>query len=65
MRSKAQIIQGILVVIVVIIILQITIFSRNAGQEHIFKLLFWELRNAMWKDIKLNILLFLPFGFVV
>ena len=65
MRSKAQIIQGILVVIVVIIILQITIFSINAGQEHIFKLLFWELRNAMWKDIKLNILLFLPFGFVV
>lgn len=49
----------------VIIILQITIFSRNAGQEHIFKPLFWELKNGMWKDMWLNILLFMPLGAVL
>lgn len=65
MRSKAQIIKWILAVIVVIIILQITIFSRDAGQERIFKPLFWELRNGMWKDIMLNILLFMPLGAVL
>lgn len=65
MRSKAQIIKWILVAIVIIIILQITIFSRNAGQEHIFKPLFWELKNGMWKDIWLNMLLFIPLGFIL
>lgn len=65
MRSKAQIIKWILVAIVVIIILQITIFSRNAGQEHIFKPLFWELKNGMWKDIWMNVLLFVPLGSIV
>lgn len=65
MRSKAQIIKGILVALVVIIILQITIFSRDAGQERIFKPLFWELKNEMWKDIWLNILLFMPLGAIL
>lgn len=65
MRSKARIIKYILIAIVVIIILQITIFSRNSGQEHIFKPLFWELKNGMWKDIWLNILLFIPLGAIL
>lgn len=65
MRSKARIIKGILIAIVAIIILQITIFSRDVGQERIFKPLFWELKNGMWKDIWLNILLFMPLGLII
>ena len=65
MRSKARSIKGILIAIVAIIILQITIFSRDAGQERIFKPLFWELKNGMWKDIWLNILLFMPLGLII
>jgi lipopolysaccharide/colanic/teichoic acid biosynthesis glycosyltransferase len=64
-RSKARIIKGILIAIVAIIILQITIFSRDVGQERIFKPLFWELKNGMWKDIWLNILLFMPLGLII
>lgn len=65
MRSKTRSIKGILIAIVAIIILQITIFSRDAGQERIFKPLFWELKNGMWKDIWLNILLFMPLGLII
>ena len=65
MRNKAQIIKWILAVIVVTVILYITVFCRSIGTEHIFRLLFWELKNGYWKDIGLNILLFVPFGVVI
>lgn len=60
MRNKAR--RFICTAIVVLFILYITIFSRQPGEQHIFKPLFWEMRNHMWKDIGLNILLFVPLG---
>lgn len=54
-----------LTVLYVIAILYITVFSRKPGSERIFKWLFWEYQNGMWKSIILNIVLFLPLGFLL
>lgn len=45
------------------IIVYFTILTRDIGARRIFKGPFWELQNGMWRDIVLNILLFVPFGF--
>ncbi len=47
----------------VAIILYFTILTRDIGAIRIFKGPLWELQNGMWRDIALNILLFVPFGF--
>lgn len=46
------------------IILWITLFSRHVGQRIPITGLFWELRNGYWRDIVLNILLFVPLGVI-
>lgn len=55
----------VLTVLYVIVILYITVFSRTPGSERIFKGLFWEYRYGMWNNILLNMLLFLPLGFLL
>lgn len=47
-----------------VVILYITVLSRTPGTERIFQGLFWEYRNEMWNNIFLNMLLFMPLGFV-
>lgn len=42
-----------------------TILCREPGTELIFKPLFWELSRGAWRDIGLNILLFVPLGFLL
>lgn len=48
-----------------ILILYITIFSRTQGSERIVKGLFWEVQVGYWRDIALNILLFIPLGILI
>lgn len=52
-------------IVYVFIILYITLFSREIGNAYIFKPLFWEYKKQMWRDIFLNMLLFVPFGLLV
>lgn len=54
-----------LVALYVLVILWITVFSRNPGTVRIVNGLFWEVRMGYWIDIRLNILLFLPLGFLL
>lgn len=54
-----------LTILTVLFILYYTIFTRDIGAIRIFKGPFWELTNHMWKDISLNILLFVPFGVMI
>ena len=54
-----------LTILMILFILYYTIFNRDIGAIRIFKCSFWELRNQMWKDISLNILLFVPFGVMI
>lgn len=49
----------------VLIILWVTLFSRTPGTVRIVKGLFWEVRMEYWWDIALNILLFIPLGFLL
>ena len=48
-----------------VLILYITIFSRTPGSERIVKGLFWEVQVGYWRDIALNILLFIPLGILI
>ena len=61
---RAEKSQKILTVVYVIVILYITVFSRTPDSERIFKGLFWEYQNNMWSNILLNMLLFVPLGFL-
>ncbi|MDD6449604.1 MAG: VanZ family protein [Lachnospiraceae bacterium] len=54
-----------LTILTILFILYYTIFTRDIGTIRIFKGPFWELRDHMWKDISLNILLFVPFGVMI
>lgn len=47
----------------VAMILYFTILTRDIGAKRIFKGPFWELQSGMWRDLLLNIMLFVPFGF--
>ena len=55
----------VLVALYVLIILWITLFSREVGAERLTRGLFWEIEMGYWIDIRLNILLFLPLGFLL
>lgn len=46
-------------------ILWVTLFTRDTGAARIVKGLFWEVRMGFWWDIALNILLFIPLGFLI
>lgn len=55
--------QAVSLVFSLTLIFHFTLFTRDFGAIRIFKGPFWELKNQMWHDIGLNILLFIPFGF--
>ena len=63
--SSFRQLRKILVVVYIAVILWITIFSRDIGTERILRGLFWEIKQGYWKDIILNILLFVPVGCLV
>lgn len=54
----------VFVAIYILIILWITLFSREPMTVRIFRGLFWEVRMGYWWDIALNILMFIPLGFL-
>ncbi len=55
----------ILAIVYSVFIVYYTILCRGPGTERIFKPLFWELSRGAWRDISLNIFLFVPLGFLL
>lgn len=58
-------VKWVLVAIYVYFILTQTLLFRSPYPEPIFRSLFWELQNSLWADIRLNIILFIPLGFLI
>ena len=54
-----------LAVLYIYFILTHTVIGRSVQSQAIFQGLFWEVQNGMWTDIRLNILLFVPLGFLI
>ena len=54
-----------LIVAYICCILTKTIIGRPVQPAPVFKPLFWEIQNEYWEDIVLNILLFIPIGFLI
>ena len=54
-----------LVALYILIILWITVFSREPMTGRIFRGLFWEIEVGYWNNIIQNILLFIPLGFLI
>ena len=54
-----------IVILYMYFILTKTIIGRQTQVESIFRGLFWEVQNGYWRDIWLNILLFIPLGFLI
>ena len=46
-------------------ILTKTVIGRTVLSEPLLRGIFWELREGYWKDIFMNILLFIPLGFLI
>ena len=63
-EERVKWIKKVLLVLSVLLILYFTIFTRDFGATRIIKGPFWELSNHYWSDIKNNIILFVPFGFI-
>ena len=57
--------QKVLIALYVFFILWMTLFTRDTRAARIFRGLFWEARMGYWWDIVLNILLFIPLGFLL
>lgn len=55
----------VLVTLYILIILWITLFSREPMTARIFRGLFWEIEMGYWNNIIQNILLFIPLGFLI
>lgn len=55
----------VLIALYIFFILWITLFSREVATVRVFKGLFWEAKNHLWHFIVLNILLFIPLGFLL
>ena len=55
----------VFIALYILIILCVTLFSRRPMETRIFRGLFWEVRMGYWWDIVLNILLFIPLGFLL
>ena len=58
-------VRHILAVAYALFIIYYTILNRTPGAEQIFKPLFWEISRGAWRDISLNILLFVPLGLLI
>ena len=54
-----------LIALYILIILWITLFSREPMTTRIFRGLFWEIEMRYWNNIIQNILLFIPLGFLI
>lgn len=54
----------VLIALYIFFILWVTLFTREPRAARIVKGLFWEVRMGYWWDIVLNILLFIPLGFL-
>lgn len=61
MRKNRKILVGLYI----LIILWITLFTREPRTARIVKGLFWEVRMGYWWDIALNTLMFIPLGFLL
>lgn len=55
----------VLIALYIFFILWVTLFTRTPGTVRVFKGLFWEAKNHLWHFIVLNILLFMPLGFLL
>lgn len=55
----------IFIAVYILFILCITLFTRETGSRPLILEPFWELRNGLWHDIFLNILLFIPLGLLL
>ena len=55
----------VLIALYIFFILWMTLFTREPRAARIVKGLFWEVRMGYWWDIVLNILLFIPLGFLL
>ena len=55
----------VLIALYILIILRITLFSREPMTTRIFRGLFWEIEMGYWNNIIQNILLFIPLGFLI
>lgn len=55
----------LLISIYLIFVFYITLFCRTEGAIRVFKPLFWELSQGYWNNIALNIMLFIPIGFLI
>ena len=55
-------IRSILIASYIVVLFYITLFGREKQEMRIFEPLFWEWQYRMWKDILMNIALFIPLG---
>lgn len=55
----------VLIIGYIYFILTQTVIGRSIQSEPLFKPLFWEVQVGYWKDIMLNIILFVPLGFLI
>lgn len=62
MKNKFKV--RIFILIYIGFVLYITIFSREPWTIQVIKMPLWEYRSRMWTDIFMNILLFIPIGFL-
>ena len=60
-----KIARQVLALLYALFIIYYTVLTRSIGTERIFKPLFWELNIGAWLDITMNMLLFLPLGFLI
>ena len=63
--TNLDIVRFIMLILYMLIVFWITIISRTQMNETSFRGLFWELSTGSWKDILLNILLFIPIGLLI
>lgn len=54
-----------ILILYILIILWVTLFTREPRASRIVKGLFWEVRMGYWNNIIQNILLFIPLGFLI
>ena len=64
-RNHAIRIRTLLIFLYILLILWGTIFSREQKTVRAFAWLFWEAQNHLWNYIVLNILMFVPLGFLL
>lgn len=57
--------QKVIIALYIFFILWVTLFTRDTRSARIVKGLFWEIQMGYWWDIALNILLFIPLGFLI